>query len=176
MNEKYTEEYNALFDQFESLLNTTPFNLDTDFKFILSEYKKEEQTYNILSSKLVEIETRLNSYEKMDVELPIDICEIVEKLSITKESVKRYNSLTEKLSMISVKDLEDQSVFISDTKKQMESYEQKIEQYQSNIKELEIWKKNEESNKKYVEISETIQKSKHAKEYLMEEVKCYEKL
>jgi len=175
--EKSTEEYNSLFDEFELLVGKTPFEIDSDFNLLLTNLKKDERSYNILFSKLNEIEKRIESYDSSDIQdLSIDIYSIIEKMSSIKESIKRYSILEQKLSSFNFESLDDHSQLLSETKTQIQTFEEKIEQYDTSIKQLTIWKQTHDSNTKYTELSETIQKSKDAKDYLMEEVKSYEKL
>jgi len=175
--EKYNEEYNILFDKFELLVKQTPYDTDTDFGPILSSLKKEERAHSMLVSKIAELDKRIEAYKFETVsEISINIYEIVEKIAICKDSIKRYNDLQERLLCMQFDALMDPSDTLQETKEQIISFEQKIEGYETSVKQLNSWKQIHDTNTKYTELAESIRISKDAKDYLMDEIKCYEKL
>lgn len=177
--EKMTEEYNILFDEFDSLLQKSSLTSETNFNEMLATLKKEERVYNINTAKLNEINKWIEEYESSThthIDLSMDIYSIIEQITTVKESIKRYNVLQEKLLSLQFESLMNQNDLIQETKDQISSYEEKIDTYETSIKQLHSWKQTHDTNQKYIEFSEKIKASKDAKEYLMEKVKCYEKL
>jgi len=178
--EKNKEEYNKQFDLFDEL--AISFETDCDFENLLISLKKEEKQYCIFQSKLNDIEKKVNSYSFNDNIIEIDkefnYNETIENIATIKQKLKQYQELSKQLSQLELKidSISDPTLSISETKEKIVEYEEKIETYTKMISELETWKRTDETNKKYIELKESIEKSKCAKDYLMEEVKCCEKL
>ena len=183
--ERFTEEYNELFDQFDTLLQTLEFSSEDNFHDKLEKLKKDEKTLSILKSKKSDIEKKISDYndeEKEEyTEKDSDLFHIVEQITTLKDSIKRANEwntklITLKTQKIDVNDIEDQSEQINETKQKLTDYEEKIETYTKYINELQTWKRIEDTNQKYSELKTSIDRSKDTKDFLMEEIKCCEKL
>ena len=183
--ERFTEEYNELFDQFDTLLQTLEFSSEDNFHDKLEKLKKDEKTVSILKSKRSDIEKKITDYnhEEKDeyTEQDSDLVHIVEQITTLKDSIKRANEwntklITLKTQKIDVNDIEDQNEQINETKQKLTDYEEKIETYTKYINELQTWKRIEDTNQKYSELKTIIDRSKDTKDFLMEEIKCCEKL
>ena len=186
--ERATTEYNSHFDALEDLLKDTVYNTETDFAERIATLKKEERAYTIalnayttLSQKVdafVDSEEYKDESDEND-ESDDDLFVILEKLATINQSIKRYNDLQQRLTAIQTvgfEMIEDPSDAIVDTKQKIEEYEQKINVYTTSIDQLQEWKRVDDANQKFTELSTAIQRSKDTKEYLMEELKCCEKL
>ena len=99
----------------------------------------------------------------------------MEEIANHNETIKRMNEINQQLKNLQVQQVSidiDPINEIEETKNKLDEYEEKIESYIQSIEQLKKWKDNE----KYTELTIKIQKSKDAKEYLIEEVKSCEKL
>jgi hypothetical protein len=154
----YTTEYNTLFDEFES------FSFDPiDVKHKLEIYKKEERSFLLLQTKLNQLSPTIKDKD-IEIKDTRSIIEIIEDISKLKQIIKRYQYLISEK-----KEIEDPSLILKDTKEKIIEIEEKIEVYSTHISKLKEWNKQRE-------LMISIQSAKDAKEYYMEEVKCYEKL
>ena len=192
--ERATTEYNAHFDALEDLLKDTPYNTETDFAERIATLKKEERAYTIAkdayTTLLQKVEATKGSKENKESEEESgdkdntpddgdDLFMILEKLASINQSIKRYNDLQQRLNAIQTAGLElieDPSDAMVDTKQKIVEYEQKIDVYTTSIDQLQDWKRVNDANQKFTELSTAIQHCKDAKDYLMEELKCCEKL
>jgi len=171
--ERYKDEYNKQFDLLEELLKDSIFSMETDFDDLFNKYKIEERQCSTLKSNINDLEKRIKGHEYK--ENSRDVYIIMEEIARHNESIKRMNEINQQL-----KNLQSQQVSIDidpiheieETKNKLDEYEEKIETYIKSIEQLKKWKDNE----KYTELTNQIQKSKDAKEYLIEEVKSCEKL
>ncbi len=153
----YTTEYNTLFDEFES------FSFDPIDEHKLEQYKKEERSFLLLQTKLNQLSLTIKD-KNMEIKDTRSIIEIIEEISKLKQMIKRYNYLISEK-----KEIEDPSLVLKDTKEKIKDIEEKTEVYSTHISKLKEWNKQRE-------LMISIQSAKDAKEYYMEEVKCYEKL
>ena len=172
--ERYTDEYNKQVDLIEELLKNSIFTIESDFEDIFSKYKIEERQYTTLKSNINEIEKRIKSYNYNE-ENCRDVYIIMEEIAKHNESIKRNNEITQQLKNLQLQNVSidiDPIHEIEETKNKIDEYEEKIETYIQSIEQLKKWKDNE----KYKDLTTKIQKSKDAKEYLIEEVKSCEKL
>ena len=183
--ERNTDEYNKQFDTIESLLDQlkhTSITLESDIKPILSNCKKNEKSFQLLTMKISELEKETKRFEQ--IESPShsvcvsDLYKIVEDITMYKESIKQIDQLNRKLVNITIEDItfDDPSVSIHDTKQKITEYEKKCETYLEHIEKLRQWKQQYDNNEKYRQLTETIEKSKNMKDYHMEELKCCETL
>lgn len=189
--ERATTEYNAHFDALEDLLKDTPYNTETDFAERIATLKKEERAYTIALNAYTTLLQKAEAYKgskenkesEEESETPHDdgddLFMILEKLASINQSIKRHNDLQQRVNAIQTAGLqliEDPSDDIVDTKQKIVEYEQKIDAYTTSIDQLQEWKRVNDANQKFTELSTAIQRSKDAKDYLMEELKCCEKL
>lgn len=183
--ERATTEYNSHFDALEDLLKDTVYNTETDFAERIATLKKEERAYTIVLNAYTTLSQKVDAFveskdDKDDKdEGDDDLFVILEKLATINQSIKRYNDLQQRVAAIQTAGLElieDPSDAIVDTKQKIDEYEQKINVYTTSIDQLQEWKRVDDANQKFTELSSAIQRSKDAKEYLMEELKCCEKL
>jgi DNA repair exonuclease SbcCD ATPase subunit len=190
--ERATTEYNAHFDALDDLLKDTPYNTETDFAERIATLKKEERAYTIAKDAYTtlwqKVEAVKGSEEKENEKKEDsntspddgdDLFMILEKLASINQSIKRHDDLRQRLNAIQTAGfemIEDPSDAMLDTKQKIVEYEQKIDAYTSSIDQLQEWKRVEEANQKFTELSTAIQRCKDAKDYLMEELKCCEKL
>ena len=181
--ERATTEYNTHFDAFEELLKGTTYNAETDFAERIATLKKEERSYTIALNVYTTLSKKVGAGESNenieDDEDDIDLFTILERLATINQSIKRYDDLQQRAVAIrstGIKPLEDPSNAIVDIKQKIIEYEQKIEVYTVSIDQLQEWKRVDEANQKFTDLSIAIQRSKDAKEYAMEELKCCEKL
>lgn len=177
--EKNKEEYDKQFDLFDELSKN--FDSECDFENLLVSFKKEEKQFGIFQSKLNDIEKKVKLYSIDDNNIEIDqdfnYNKTIENIATIKQQLKQYQELSTQLNQLKVIDsISDPTLSISETKEKISEYEEKIETYTKIIYDLETWKRTDETNKKYTELKDSIEKSKCAKEYLMDEVKCCEKL
>ena len=189
--ERATTEYNSHFDALEDLLKDTIYNTETDFAERIATLKKEERAYTIALNSYTTLSQKVDAFvssEKAENESDgsdgsdesdDDLFVILEKLATINQSIKRYNDLQQRVTAIQTvgfEMIEDPSDAIVDTKQKIDEYEQKINVYTTSIDQLQEWKRVDDANQKFTELSSAIQRSKDAKEYLMEELKCCEKL
>ena len=190
--ERATTEYNAHFDALDDLLKDTPYNTETDFAERIATLKKEERAYTIAKDAYTTLWQKVEAVKgseekenekKEDSNTPPDdgddLFMILEKLASINQSIKRHDDLRQRLNAIQTAGFEmidDPSDAMLDTKQKIVEYEQKIDAYTSSIDQLQEWKRVEEANQKFTELSTAIQRYKDAKDYLMEELKCCEKL
>lgn len=183
--ERATTEYNSHFDALEDLLKDTVYNTETDFAERIGTLKKEERAYTLALNAYTTLSQKVDAFveskdDKDDKdESDDDLFVILEKLATINQSIKRYNELQQRVAVIQTAGLElieDPSDAIVDTKQKIDEYEQKINVYTTSIDQLQEWKRVDDANQKFTELSSAIQRSKDAKEYLMEELKCCEKL
>jgi len=159
----HTKEYNKLFDEFESLSITLE---SSEIKKKLEQYKKEERSYTLLQTKISQLEIIIKD-KNINIEETKSLYEIIEEITKLKEILKRYKFL--KSEIIEIEIINDPSPTLKETKDKIKDFEEKIETYSTHISKLKEWNKNRE-------LSISIKSAKDAKEYYMEEVKCYEKL
>ena len=185
--ERATTEYNSHFDALEDLLKDTVYNTETDFAERIATLKKEERAYTIVLNAYTTLSQKVDAFveskddkdESDESDESDDLFVILEKLATINQSIKRYNELQQRVAVIQTAGLElieDPSDAIVDTKQKIDEYEQKINVYTTSIDQLQEWKRVDDANQKFTELSSAIQRSKDAKEYLMEELKCCEKL
>jgi len=171
--ERYKDEYNKQVDLLEELLKDSIFSFETDFEDVFNKYKIEERQCTTLKSNINELEKRIKGYEYK--ENSRDVYIIMEEIANHNETIKRMNEINQQLKNLQVQQVSidiDPINEIEETKNKLDEYEEKIESYIQSIEQLKKWKDNE----KYTELTIKIQKSKDAKEYLIEEVKSCEKL
>jgi DNA repair exonuclease SbcCD ATPase subunit len=183
--ERATTEYNSHFDALEDLLKDTVYNTETDFAERIATLKKEERAYTIALNSYTTLSQKVDAFvdsgksENGSDGSDDDLFVILEKLATINQSIKRYNDLQQRISAIQTvgfEMIEDPSDAIVDTKQKIDEYEQKINVYTTSIDQLQEWKRVDDANQKFTELSSAIQRSKDAKEYLVEELKCCEKL
>ena len=158
----HTKEYNKLFDEFDSLSITLD---SSDVKKKLEQYKKEERLYTLLQTKISQLEITIK--DNINIEETKSLYEIIEEITRLKEILKRYKFLKSEIKEIEI--INDPSPTLKETKDKIKDFEEKIEIYSTHISKLKEWNKNRE-------LSISIKSATDAKEYYMEEVKCYEKL
>ena len=181
--ERATTEYNTHFDAFDELLKGTTYNAETDFAERIAMLKKEERSYTIALNVYTTLSKKVGAGESNenieDDEDGIDLFTILERLATINQSIKRHDDLQQRIIAIrtaGIEPVEDPSNAIVDTKQKIAEYEQKIEAYTVSIDQLQEWKRVDEANQKFTDLSIAIQRSKDVKEYAMEELKCCEKL
>ena len=158
----HTKEYNKLFDEFDSLSITLD---SSDVKKKLEQYKKEERLYTLLQTKISQLEITIK--DNINIEETKSLYEIIEEITRLKEILKRYKFLKSEIKEIEI--INDPSPTLKETKDKIKDFEEKIEIYSTHISKLKEWNKNRE-------LSISIKSATDAKEYYIEEVKCYEKL
>lgn len=179
--ERATLEYNDNFDKFETLIQDTAYDTETNFPERIATLKKDERAFTIAMTTFTTLEKKINSFVCRDEIPPVnnDTYTLLEQLATINESIKRYNDLQQRLTSLQINGLilnDDPSESIIETKQKIIEYEQKIEVYTSSISQLQEWKRVNDTNEKYTELSKSVERSKDAKAYLMDELKCYEKL
>jgi DNA repair exonuclease SbcCD ATPase subunit len=183
-------EYNKLFDDFELLAVTIEKKYNNnDYSALLSSLKKDEQTFLFTKKNKEDTERQLkrfNLYEDTEEdteEVTEEVIEnIVREILKIEQQLSRHTEISSRLKKLDEVDTSDTSdnvdysSLLSDYKEKLLQTDEKISQYSDSIRQLEIWRQNEENNIKYKELEESIQRSKDAKDYGMEVVKCCEKL
>ena len=191
--ERITEEYNQQFDKFESTLTKLNLTMDDDFSLKLDHIKKNEKAFGILKSNISDVERKIKCFKDTFKDKFEEVGEkdknydetfifhIIEEITKVKEMIKNYSDINTRLLSLQTQKLNINNVIdpvdsIKETKEKIKEYEEKIETYTTLLNELQTWKRIEDTNNKYIELQEMIQKSKDAKDYMIEEVKCCEKL
>jgi DNA repair exonuclease SbcCD ATPase subunit len=191
-------EYNKLFDDFELLAVTIEKKYNNnDYSALLSTLKKDEQTFLFTKKTKEDTERQLKRFNLDEVNEEVkdevkdeakDEENIVREILKIEQQLSRHaeiSSRLKKLDEVGVSDTSDTSdtsdnvdysALLSDYKEKLLQTDEKISQYSDSIRQLELWRQNEENNIKYKELEESIQRSKDAKDYGMEVVKCCEKL
>lgn len=177
--EKNSEDYNKQFDLYENLIKD--FELNCDFIELLEIYKKEERSLNILQSKIIDLENKTKFFvnkECCEMNLEFNYNEIIENIINLKNSIRIYDELLIDLSRykLEIINISDPSELLKETKEKIIEYDEKIEKYTKIILDIEKWKRDFDTNQKYIELKDSIEQSKNAREYLIEEIKCCEKL
>jgi ABC-type dipeptide/oligopeptide/nickel transport system ATPase subunit len=182
-------EYNKLFDEFETITSTIEKKYENnDYPTLLSRLKKDEQTFLFTKKTKEDTERQLKRFnvdllmedfnEEDDVE---DVIENnVREILKIEQQLSRHADISSRLKKLGdvseESDNVDYSALLSDYKEKLLQTEEKLSEYGDSIRQMEMWRQHEENNIKYKELEESIQRSRDAKEYGMEVLKCCEKL
>jgi ABC-type dipeptide/oligopeptide/nickel transport system ATPase subunit len=183
-------EYNKLFDEFETVTSTIEKKYENnDYPALLSRLKKDEQTFLFTKKTKEDTERQLKRFnvdllvedfnEEEDVFEDVIENNVREILKI-EQQLSRHSDISSRLKKLGdvseESDNVDYSALLSDYKEKLLQTEEKLSEYGDSIRQMEMWRQHEENNIKYKELEESIQRSRDAKEYGMEVLKCCEKL